>query len=138
MLAVALALVLLIVGGIALFGALTSGSKHSGSGASPKAGKATGTSRSTAKISKTSKATTQHTLALKVTGGPTRVYVATSGGNAQVLLDQVLSSGDVQYFDQAPLDVVVVDGSAVDVYIYGQKKPKGKAGQRLQWHVSKI
>jgi hypothetical protein len=131
MLAVALALVLLIIGGLALFGALTSGPKRSSPETRPQTGSAVGVTKS---VSRTPTATTQHSLALRVIGAPTRVTVVTVG-NSQVLLDQVLGAGDVQYFDHAPLDVVVANGGAVDIYVYGKRQRRGTQGQRAEYHV---
>ncbi|MGH3392825.1 MAG: hypothetical protein ACRDOO_28490 [Actinomadura sp.] len=128
----ALALVLLIVGGLALFGALTSGPERGSPGASPQTGSNVSVTRS---AGKTTQAAVQHTLALKVTGAPTRVIVLTGGGDRQVLLDQVLGTGDIQYFDDAPLDVVVADGGSVDIYVHGKRQRRGTPGERAQYHV---
>jgi hypothetical protein len=135
-LAVALALVLLIIGGLALFGALTSGPEgpeRGGPQASPQTGSNVSVTRSAVR---TTKPAVQHTLALKVVGAPTRVIVLTGGGgDREVLLDQVLGTGDIQYFDRAPLDVVVADGGAVDIYVHGKRQRRGTQGERAEYHV---
>jgi hypothetical protein len=131
---VVLALALLVIGGLALFRVFTSESdRDSGPKASPQNGTAV---RVTKSATRTPKTTTTHTLALKVTGAPTRVTVIMPGGTNQVLLDQVLGTGEVRYFDQGPLEVVVANGSAVDIYVHGKRQPKGKPGQRTQYHVT--
>lgn len=128
-------LVLLVVGGVALFGALSSDAAPNSapampatdsSAASPEARTATKPSRSS---------TSRRTLVIKVTGAPTMVYVTVSG-NSQVLLKEVLRTGDLRQYDEAPLDVVVADGAAVDVFIRGKQQPKRAAGQQARWHVN--
>lgn len=138
MLAVVLALVLLVVGGIALFGALTSDA------AAPSSPQATPTNvRSVASPprSRTASAQSQasfasRSLVIKVTGAPTKVYVAISGNTSQVLENGVLNTGDIRQYDEAPLDVVITNGGAVDVWIYGRRQTKGQPGQKAQWHIS--
>jgi hypothetical protein len=132
---VVIVLVLLVVGGVALVGALSSDAAPNSapampatdsSAASPEARTASKPSRSSA---------TRHTLVIKVTGAPTKVYVTVSG-NSQVLLNEVLRTGDLRQYDEAPLDVVAANGAAVDVYIHGKQQPKRTAGRSAQWHVN--
>jgi hypothetical protein len=138
-LAVVLALVLLIVGGVALFGALaTDAAPSSTPQATPATGKSAAASRSRpAGTSPRSSAATRLSLMIQVTGKPTRVFVTVSGNTSQVLEDSVLSTGDIRQYDDAPLDVVVADGSAVKVYIYGKLQAKSSPGQKGEWHVAK-
>ncbi|GAA2109432.1 hypothetical protein [Actinomadura alba] len=138
MLAVVLALVLLIVGGLALFGALSSDAAPA---SAPQATPATGTSEASARTRSAdtpskSSVSTQRSLEIRVTGAPTKVFVTVSGNTTQVLEDGVLNTGDIRQYDEAPLDVVVTDGSAVDVYIYGKRQAKSQPGQRGRWHVA--
>jgi hypothetical protein len=137
-LAVVLALVLLIVGGVALFGALNSDAAPTGTTqATPTASNSVAVSRS--KVSSSGQGRTagaRHALVLTVTGPPTKVYVTVSGNQSQVLEDSVLNTGDVRQYDETPLDVVVSDGGAVEVSIYGRPQPRLKSGQRGEWHVN--
>jgi hypothetical protein len=136
---VVIVLVLLVVGGVALFGALSSDATPNsapvspasegsvaGSMASPDTRTATKPSRSSA---------SRHTLVIKVIGAPTRVYVTVSG-NSQVLLNEVLRTGYIRQYDEAPLDVVVGNGGAVEVYIHGVLQAKRQAGRSARWHVN--
>lgn len=122
-----------MVGGIALFGALTSGP------AGPQTTGPTATAASTraAKPQETPQSSTPvrpPTLQIKVTGAPTRVYVAVPGGDPSGLkLNGLLNTGEVRRFDDARLDVVVTDGAAVEVSINGEVQAKGRPGQRQNW-----
>jgi hypothetical protein len=131
---VVLALALLVIGGLALFRVFTS---ESDGGGGPKTSPQNGTTvRVTRSAIRTPKTTATHTLALKVTGPPTRVTVIMPGGTNSVLLDQVLGTGEVRYFDQGPLEVVVANGGAVDIYVHGKRQPDGEPGRRTQYHVN--
>jgi hypothetical protein len=127
MAAVALALALLIVGGVALFGALTSESAIPGPSAravttAPKA------SRSAAAPSAAG-----HALFIKVTGASAAVYVSTPG-NTQTLFKGTLNHGEVRYFDLPEMVVVVDPAQSVDVQIRGKSVSKGRAGKQ-SWTV---
>jgi hypothetical protein len=94
--AVVLALALLIVGGIALFGALSNQSAASGP---------TSTVVTQTRQSATSPAGI-HALLIRITGGAAQVYVSTPG-NAQTLYKGPLNHGEVRYFDLPEMVVVV-------------------------------
>ena len=138
MLAVVLALVLLVVGGVALVGALTSDAAPTGTlQATPTATKSVAVSRSRRSTNNPAQAgAAQHALVINVTGEPTRVYVAL-GGNREVLEDDILNTGDIRQFDQTPLYVVVENGGAVEVTIYGKRQTKLRPGQRGEWRVKR-
>jgi hypothetical protein len=125
--AVVLALALLIVGGIALFGALTNQSAAPG----PTPTVVTQT-RQSGKVSATSPAGL-HALLIQVTGGAAQVYVATPG-NAQTLYKGPLNHGEVRYFDLPEMVVVVDPAENVEVRIHGKTVSKGKAGKQ-SWTV---
>jgi hypothetical protein len=137
-LAVVLALMLLIVGGLALFGALSSDAAPSSTPqATPATGKSAASASRPAGTPPRSSAATRLSLKIQVIGKPTRVFVTVSGNTSQVLEDGVLNTGDIRQYDDAPLDVVVADGSAVNLYIYGRLQAKSRPGQKGEWHVDK-
>jgi hypothetical protein len=137
-LAVVLALLLLIVGGLALFGALSSdGAPSSAPQTTSATGKSAASAQTGADTPTRPSASAQRSLEIRVTGAPTKVFVTVSGNTAQVLEDGVLNTGDIRQYDEAPLDVVVANGSAVEVYIYGKRQAKSRPGQQGRWHVAK-
>lgn len=124
----ALALALLVVGGTALFNALTSKS-GSDPGPSPITTSSPGAKKTKAiKTTKPPADPTAPPLQIEVTGPPTGVFVKVPGTGGTVLQKGTLNTGERRQYDQAPLDVVVDDSTAVEVRIYGalQKDPDGK------------
>jgi hypothetical protein len=140
--AVVLALALLVVGGLALVNALTSSSSDPGqeggtagtvepgaSAASESASPAPQQTRSARTA-----AATPTPLVLRVVGAPTQVFVRVSG-SGEVLQQGTLNTGEARQYEQAPLDVVAINGAAVEVTIYGEKQPAKAAGTRGEWFV---
>jgi hypothetical protein len=125
--AVVLALALLIVGGIALFGALTSPSTHSGSSSTAV------TSAPHSVSASTTLSTDVHALLVRVTGASASVYVSTPG-NTQTLYKGTLNHDEVRFYDQAEMVVVVDPAQNVDVQIHGKTVSKGKTGKQ-SWTV---
>jgi hypothetical protein len=74
-------------------------------------------------------------LVLRVVGREARVLVRATGG--QVLLNGVLQQGDVRRFDRPRLDLVVYDGSAVQVAVNGVQQHRGLPGQRKVYRIRK-
>jgi hypothetical protein len=125
--AVVLALALLIVGGIALFGALTNQSAAPGPSPTvvskvPQSGGAATTEPAGA-----------HALLVRVTGQSASVYVSTPG-NTQTLFKGTLNRGEVRYFDLPEMVVVVDPAENVEVQLHGKTVSKGKTGKQ-SWTV---
>jgi hypothetical protein len=125
--AVVLALALLIVGGIALFGALTNQSAIPGPSATAvtKAPQSGGAS--------TTEPAGVHALFIRVTGASASVYISTPG-NTQTLFKGTLNHGEVRYFDLPEMVVVVDPAQNVDVQIHGKTVSKGKSAKQ-SWSV---
>lgn len=127
----ALALTLLVVGGISLVEALTS--EDAAPSPTPSAPSVTG-ERSTPASSDTS--TAPPALQIYVVGNrPTNVLVKEPGAAGTILLNSVLNPGETRTYDQAPLDVVVTDSSVVEVRIYGKVEEDPNGGGRGEWSV---
>ncbi|WP_140175478.1 hypothetical protein [Thermomonospora catenispora] len=121
------ALTLVVVGGLALFNALTAPAP----GPAPsRAISDTATDGATA----TPSDPTAPPLQITVIGKPTEVFVKVSGSGGAVLQRGVLGPGETRRYDQVPLDVVVYDSSSVEVRIYGEivEDPDGGRGE---WEV---
>jgi hypothetical protein len=128
---VALALTLLVVGGISLVNALTS--ESTAPSPSPPAPSVTG-ERSTRASSDTS--TAPPALQIDVIGNrPAQVLVKEPGADGTILQNGPLNPGETRRYDQGPLDVVVYnDSSLVEVRIYGEVQ-KDSNGGRGEWEV---
>lgn len=127
----ALALTLLVVGGISLVNALTS--ESTAPTPSPPAPSVTG-ERSTPASSDTS--TAPPALQIDVVGNrSTNVLVKEPGAAGTILQNGLLNPGETRTYDQAPLDVVVNDSSVVQVRIYGKIQEDPNGGGRGEWTV---
>ncbi len=123
----AAALTLVVVGGLALFNALTAPSP----GPSPsRAASETADGGDTAEPSNP----TAPPLQITVIGKPTEVFVKVSGSGGAVLQRGVLGPGETRRYEQVPLNVVVYDSTSVEVRIYGEiaEDPDGGRGE---WEV---
>jgi hypothetical protein len=140
--AVVLALALFVVGGLALVNALTSSSSDPGStspaGTQEQQDGADASESASPAPQQTRSARTASVEALplliRVVGTPTQVFVRVSG-SGEVLQTGTLNTGEVRQYEQAPLDVVAINGAAVEVTIYGKKQPPKTAGARGEWFV---
>lgn len=63
------------------------------------------------------------------------VFVRVPGGD--VLVDRDLTAGEQAAYFEPELDVVLGDGSAVQVYENGELRPAGKPGQRESFKVTR-
>lgn len=127
-----LALALLVVGGMALVNALTGDAdKEPGpTGAAPS------DSADTASVSprrSTQAASAAIPLLVRVVGPPTNVVVKVSD-TGEIAAQGVLQTGDTRTFREAPLNLVVNNGSSVQVTIYG-KLQRARGPGRATWFV---
>jgi hypothetical protein len=124
-LAVVLAFGLLIVGGIALWGALTKDSGKPGA-ATPAP---SGASRSGGSTSQIGNTVIIHCLAAQCP-----VFVA-GPGPTDVQFNGNLGQNDRRVFNETRLTVSVQDASTVSVTINGQVQPKGRPGEQKTYEV---
>jgi hypothetical protein len=127
---VALALALLVVGGISLVNALTSESAPP----APETPTITATSAPRTEAPSEPVAGTVPALQINVIGGPTNVVVKEPGTSGTILERGLLNPGEIRTYDQAPLYVVVDNSASVEVRIYGKLKRDADGG-RGQWEV---
>lgn len=74
------------------------------------------------------------TLRIDVTGARCLVFVRRPGG--EVLVNETLTHGRSIHVDGTPLDVVVSDAGAVQVYVRGQRWDVGPTGRQATFTVS--
>ncbi len=134
-----LALALLVIGGLALVNALTSSSSEPGSANPPGTQETGDASESASPAPEQTRATRTAAAAatpllIRVIGAPTQVFVRVSG-SGEVLQQGTLNTGEARQYEQAPLDVVALNGAAVEVIIYGKKQPPKPSGTRGEWFV---
>ncbi|WP_254716796.1 RodZ domain-containing protein [Actinomadura sp. WMMB 499] len=122
-------LALLVVGGMALVNAVSGEPDQPGpsASASAPAGGAEGSPSPSA-----GSASQAPALLIRVTGPPTDVYVRIPAG--EVLFTGTMATGETYRYDEAPLDVVAANGSALEVAIYGEPQDPKPAG-RAEWSV---
>jgi hypothetical protein len=125
-LAVVVAFGLLIIGGIALWGALTGkgDTKPSSAATSAPSGAtdASKTNRASAPATRIGNTITVHCLAAQC-----QVFVAGPGAN-DVQFNGNLSQNETRIFNETRLTVAVQDASTVDVTINGRQQARGKRG----------
>ena len=135
--AVALAIALLVIGGVALWGALTSEPARPGpetSGADPPAESGSAPPRRPEQ-SRTS-AFTGDALVVRCRAPRCGVFIS-SPPNNDVLFNGTLRQGDERTADEPRMTLVVSDGSTVDVYINGKLQAKGPPGKRKYYTIVK-
>jgi hypothetical protein len=123
-LAVVVAFGLLIVGGIALWGALTSknGDKNASSAAPSSGGNASSSRR------------IGNTVEILCLASQCPVFVA-GPGPTDVQFNGNLAQNERRSFNETRLTVAVQDASTVSVTINGQVQPKGKPGESKTYTV---
>lgn len=132
--AVVAALALLVVGGMALVNAVTGEPEKKGpsTAVSPSGGGEDGGADSPSAAASHSSALP---LVIRVTGPATSVVVRVADTGGKVLTNSTLKTGDTLQYEEAPLQVVAVNGGSLEVVIYGKVQPREPAGQRAQWLV---
>lgn len=125
-----LALGLLIVGGIALWGALTTDTSKPSSSPSANANNNPPASKpQTSTQAQPSPLTSSTALIIKCLAAQCKVYVGGPGPN-DVDFNGYLSQGTTRFFDQQHLSLVVDDASAVQITINGKLQPPGPHAQQ--------
>lgn len=129
MLAVVLAVGLLIVGGVALWGALNkdSSSKAATPPSSPSV-------QPTGKKSSSGATSGDYTVQIRCLAAQCPLYVANAGG---ILFNNHLVQGDTRTYEDIRLTVVTDDASTVQITINGQVQPRGKPRERRTYQLPK-
>ncbi len=129
--AVALAIALVVVGGVALWGALTSEPARPGPGTSkadpPAASKSVPSGKS--RQPTTSTATDGNALIVRCRASSCGVFISSIPEN-DVLFNGHLRQGEERHADEPRMALVVSDASVVDVYINGKLQARGAPGKR--------
>ncbi|HZB29732.1 MAG TPA: RodZ domain-containing protein [Streptosporangiaceae bacterium] len=135
--AVALAIALLVVGGVALWGALSSEPASPAPATSQADPPAATQTRSTGR-SRQQASTVPGGAALVVRCRVARcgVFISSSPTN-DVLFNGVMRQGEERRADEPRMNLVVSDSGGVDVYINGRLQPKGTAGKRKIYTIIK-
>jgi hypothetical protein len=125
MLAIVVAFGLLVVGGIALWGALTgkNGDKPRGSSPAPTSAGTTGASKQVG-----------NTVVVHCLAAQCPVFVA-GPGPTDVQFNGNLGQNEQRVFNETRLTVAVQDASTVSVTINGQEQPLGKRGESKTYEV---
>lgn len=132
-----LAIALLVVGGVALWGALTSKPAKPGpttSRADPPA--VSGAAPSSKPNPAASSTSTTDALIVRCRAPRCGVFIS-SVPDGDILFNGTLRQGDERTADEPRMALVVSDGSAVDVFINGRLAPKGPAGKRKTYTIVK-
>jgi hypothetical protein len=132
---VALAIALLAVGGVALWGALTSKPARP----SPAQSKADPPASSAAKPSgkapqSHSAAGNSNALIVRCRVAKCALFISASPDN-EVLFNGFITQGEVRQFDDPRMNLVVRDSSTVDVYVNGKLQPKSTPGKRQTYTI---
>ena len=135
--AVVAALALLVVGGMALFNAVTGKPDDKGpsAAASPSDSAPPDDGGGGAPSPGSAESRAVFPLVIRVTGQPTTVVVRVADADGAVLTNELLRTGQTQQYKKAPLQVVASNGGSLQVVIYGKVQPAKPDGQRGQWFV---
>jgi hypothetical protein len=128
----------LVVGGVALWGALTSEPVSPGPASSradpPAATQTTSTGRP--RPPQPSAATDGAALVVRCRAARCGVFISSSPDH-DVLFNGFMRKGEERRADEPRMNLVVSDSGGVDVYINGELQPKGTAGKRKIYTVIK-
>jgi hypothetical protein len=135
-LAVVLAFGLLIIGGIALWGALTGkdDGKEPGATTSMPSGAPTTKPSKQAKRASSSGAQVDNTITVHCLAAQCQVFVAGPEAN-DVQFNGGLTQNETRIFNGSRLTVAVQDASTVDVTINGRQQAKGRRGMPATYEV---
>jgi hypothetical protein len=136
--AVALAIALLVVGAVALWGALTSEPAQPGPGSSkadPPAASQPVPSGKT-KPPATSSVADGFALVVRCRAARCGVFISSVPDN-DVLFNGNLGPGEERHADEPRMNLVVSDGSSVEVYINGRLQAKGSPRKRKYYTIIK-
>jgi hypothetical protein len=138
--AVALAIALLVVGGVALWGALTSEPARPGPATSqadpPAAARSTASATARPRQPQTSTAGGGGALLVRCRAAKCGVFISSSPDN-DVLFNGIMRQGEERRADEPRMNLVVSDSGGVDVYINGKLQPKGTPGKRKIYTIVK-
>lgn len=131
MLAVVVAFGLLVIGGIALWGALTSkeSDKPNANSPAPSSAGSTGKTRPTGSASRIGNTVVVRCLVARCT-----VFVSGPGAN-DVQFNGNLGRDESRIFNETRLTVAVTDASTVTVTINGRLQPRGPRGKARTYEV---
>jgi hypothetical protein len=133
-LAVAVALGLVIIGGVALWGALTNKESARSPADSPAPSDPVGSSQTPGKQSGAPPDNQINNVQIQCLAAQCPVFV--SGPTADVIqYNGTLRHGQRRDFSETRLTVAVDDGSTVVVSINGRMQPRGRRGQRKTYEV---
>ncbi|WP_131740745.1 serine/threonine-protein kinase [Actinomadura roseirufa] len=77
------------------------------------------------------------TLVVRARAAGCKIFVSVPGSAVTVLTDETLAVGEARKYDQQHLNAVVYDASACDVWVNGQRKPLGGAGERRSYTLTR-
>ncbi|QKG22105.1 serine/threonine-protein kinase [Actinomadura verrucosospora] len=77
------------------------------------------------------------TLVVRARTASCKIFVSVPGTAMRVLSDETLARGEARQYGEAHINAVIYDASACDVWVNGQEKPLGKAGERVSYTVTK-
>jgi hypothetical protein len=137
--AVALAIALVVVGGVALWGALTSEPATPGpesSRADPPAASQSVPSGKAKSPAPSPPVTGGEALVVRCRVARCGVFISSVPDN-DVLFNGNLGQGEERHADEPRMNLVVSDGSTVDVFINGKLQTKGPPGKRKVYTIIK-
>ncbi|TDC54957.1 serine/threonine protein kinase [Actinomadura sp. KC345] len=77
------------------------------------------------------------TLVVRARTDSCKIFVSVPGDAITVLSDETLKKNEARQYDQPRINAVVYDASACDVWVNGEQKPVGKAGERENYTINK-
>ncbi|WP_433333807.1 serine/threonine-protein kinase [Spirillospora sp. CA-294931] len=78
-----------------------------------------------------------HTLVVRAKTATCNIFVSVPGPSIEVVSRETLAKGDIREYDQPRLNAVVYDASACEVWVNGEKKPEGAAGERKSYTLKR-